>query len=605
MFIKSITIEGFHNVQKATYTLDKLNYIHGPNGAGKTTVLNAIQLALFGFIPGSAKNTKEAIFRHSNGKILGVTLNIDDDGKEKKISRLWSGIKSTITSSFESDLTEQEIKQLFGSLELPICNFNEFVGMTANKLKDWFIDFLPSTAKEIDWKTELTNVAPRNIDQVEIEKSIAKIESFGLSGVEQVRRANEYFKELKSYLKSETDRVNGAIQSLVGMDEDYTEDDIAEIDKKIAFTSQMLKKAIEYDAIAKANARIEEELASDRFKDLADSLDNDATYQQLLGELEEATNVFDELVAEHKEIRKKIEEANAEKIKLGALILDSTICPFLHRECADVAQAQTKIKSAFDDARATLDNLTEQSTDQQLKVYAAEDAKSTIESKLKMIQLAYVDRDGLKNRIAEYPEITEDGRDPEKWQADLDSLNNEKGNILASLRSQAMFADLTKMQAQLAINSEAAKEWEKLTGVNGLQTTCVSESPFIGLENIMNPIISDLLGEGTKVEFNLTTKANSFNFGINRGEGYIPFDLLSSGEKCLYTFALLISLIRSDKNAKLKLILIDDLLDHLDDTKISALFGTLKKIDDIQMIIAGVKTAGVDDSDKFTIEIGR
>ena len=52
MKIKSVYIDGLHTVHDKTYTFEDITYLHGRNGAGKSTILNAIQFALLGYIPG-------------------------------------------------------------------------------------------------------------------------------------------------------------------------------------------------------------------------------------------------------------------------------------------------------------------------------------------------------------------------------------------------------------------------------------------------------------------------------------------------------------------------------------------------------------------------
>ena len=64
--------------------------------------------------------------------------------------------------------------------------------------------------------------------------------------------------------------------------------------------------------------------------------------------------------------------------------------------------------------------------------------------------------------------------------------------------------------------------------------------------------------------------------------------MLSSGEKCLYTLALMICIVNNNKSP-LKLLLCDDMFDHLDSTAIENTFASLKNIKDVQFIFAGVK----------------
>jgi ATPase involved in DNA repair len=58
MKLSSIRIQGMHNVVDKTYKLNNMNYFVGPNGAGKSTIMQAIQLALLGYIPGTDKRNQ-------------------------------------------------------------------------------------------------------------------------------------------------------------------------------------------------------------------------------------------------------------------------------------------------------------------------------------------------------------------------------------------------------------------------------------------------------------------------------------------------------------------------------------------------------------------
>ena len=67
MKISSVTIEGMHKLgQPKKYTFNNLTYLYGPNGSGKSTVLEAIQLALLGYIPGMNKKN-DYYAKSSNG----------------------------------------------------------------------------------------------------------------------------------------------------------------------------------------------------------------------------------------------------------------------------------------------------------------------------------------------------------------------------------------------------------------------------------------------------------------------------------------------------------------------------------------------------------
>jgi hypothetical protein len=61
----------------------------------------------------------------------------------------------------------------------------------------------------------------------------------------------------------------------------------------------------------------------------------------------------------------------------------------------------------------------------------------------------------------------------------------------------------------------------------------------------------------------------------------------------------MISLVDNSKSP-LKIVMVDDLFDHLDDINAEKLFESLQKVNDIQMIFAGVKNVSGD----FVVEVG-
>ena len=66
----------------------------------------------------------------------------------------------------------------------------------------------------------------------------------------------------------------------------------------------------------------------------------------------------------------------------------------------------------------------------------------------------------------------------------------------------------------------------------------------------------------------------------------------------MYTLALMISLVDAS-NSQLKLVMVDDLLDHLDNINVDKLFKSLQTVSGIQMVFAGVKDVNGD----FVIEV--
>ena len=112
--------------------------------------------------------------------------------------------------------------------------------------------------------------------------------------------------------------------------------------------------------------------------------------------------------------------------------------------------------------------------------------------------------------------------------------------------------------------------------------------PFEDLAAEMSDYLTKMFGQPTKAQFGLLAKANSFSFGLIRDDSYIEFDYLSSGERCLFTLALILCIMNRSKSP-VRTIFIDDILDHLDESNSDYLFETLKTISGIQFIMAGVK----------------
>ena len=136
------------------------------------------------------------------------------------------------------------------------------------------------------------------------------------------------------------------------------------------------------------------------------------------------------------------------------------------------------------------------------------------------------------------------------------------------------------------------KAWVKLTDVNGLQAQG-DYNPFDVLSSSIDEVLSSVFKTDVKSTFYSDGKANSFSFGIQRNDTYVPYQMLSSGEKCLFLLSMFIGLLKYTKSP-LKVIMIDDLLDHLDDTNFDSALETIKQMKDIQFIFAGVKPSAVE-----------
>jgi len=70
----------------------------------------------------------------------------------------------------------------------------------------------------------------------------------------------------------------------------------------------------------------------------------------------------------------------------------------------------------------------------------------------------------------------------------------------------------------------------------------------------------------------------------------------------MYLLCLFTSLV-SCSSSRLKLILVDDMFDHLDDININRLLDSLYKVEDIQMIFAGVKAVTSEECSKHVVNV--
>lgn len=600
MKITSVRIQGMHNVGDKLYTFDEINYICGNNGVGKSTILQAIQLGLLGYIPGTKKK-KEDIFKHSNGKSMAVELLLSTDDPEDvvKISRQWMKTSKEIVAVVDIEPENFDISSALSDIELPVFNFTEFLGLTANKLKDWFIDFLPDSNMEINWEEELdtaiieskidVNKDTRNNAKAQILKRIHALSSDNtLDSSTLIRMLNSYVKDVISFQKSEISKSQSTIQSLTFY-EDVPNVDAEELRKDIAKYQQFYRDKVKYEEAREQQMQIHEQLKE--FAELCETFIEDPAYvdatqinQLVSAELQTLTETVMQLTTD-------IAEAKVECDQYATIINKGAICPFTNSVCTDIETAVDDAKEKYAAAKAHYDDLVilrDKKTDDR-KAKEFEVARNV--TTLRNIESAYNKRDQLKAMVKDLPELGAECA--ELSLEDISTKLAELNDIVVKLKANEEYNRVrdTIVSSKYVADDMLAiyKCWEKLTGVNGLQSSTSATQPFIDMKNDIDKFIHALFDDSTEAHFNIEGKANSFSFGIQRKSNYIPYELLSSGEKCLYTFALL-SAIVDRSSSSLKLIMIDDMFDHVDMDRFNKLFDTISDINssNIQMIFAGV-----------------
>lgn len=589
MKIKSVYIDGLHNAVNKTYEFGDIVYIFGHNGAGKSTILQAIQFALLGYIPGTNK-TKEAILRHSPKNNISVKVTLLDGDNEIDIQR-----NINKNGNFKTVVPETyDIDSIVRDLELPIFNFNEFVGQTANKLKEYFIkNILPTVDNVLDWEKILSDsIADCNFeDKDEILKyGMSLIPAIDNTGeiLNQVIQANAKFKEEQSFNKSEIQRLQNTIDSLIYYDDYVGPTNVDALNAELLSLGAIRDQMLRYESAKQSLEANKTKLDSltDRFA----TLGGDEGYRYLVDtSLPAMKDERDALIS-------NIEKCKAEYAQLkssydaDAKIIDSKgICPYTQKSCESLL-SQTEDLIANNELR-DLDILELQGTISKLNHSKDEydrNIKNT-EAGISEYDMLYGQINALKQSLSVLPDKPNTDKTLVEINAEIDRLTEDKSKLQANLRYNATIDDLTNMKYEAELQNTALAAWIKATDTNGLQTSLMKK-PFEDLADMMTEYIQQMYGNADlKAHFNVESKANSFSFGLILNEVYIPYDMLSSGEKCLYALALMICIVNNGKSP-LKLLLLDDAFDHLDSDAIESTFATLKNITGVQFIFAGVNS---------------
>lgn len=595
MQISKVLINGFHNVACKEYSFNNLTYITGPNGAGKSTILNAIVYALFGYIPGTSKNSNEALFKHSNSNTMSVTLTLDNGGEALTICRSLTKSGAKYISSFNIDPDVYTIEDIISDIELPVFNFSEFINMTANKLKDWFINFLPSSDFKTDWNTVLRDaIGYTNIlDDQLVPSTIEAINNFHLSGLDEIRKTNEYIKAAISFKKQEIQRLQSTTQSLVYYDDFDCATTQEELRAQISQYRTYKSLVTEYNKYVEHNNQI-----SARLSMLQDVPDTQVLRATIDAERANFTRISEEVL----KLNTLISTLKAEITSKSRVINGGGVCPYTSTQCSEISKLVSDYRNQVLQDTSKLNEYTRQLTQLNSELNVSTNKINTQEEQFRRVMKQQSEYESLKASYVELPDIS-GCPSIETIESTLDELQDKLVKLTANETYQNMIDKLSKEKNILSQSLEILKKWETLTGVNGMQTTS-GEDPFESFAKSIETYIPVVFSNGSKIYFNHQGKSNTFNFGLMRNNKYIPFDLLSSGEKCIFTVGLLIAVIKQS-SSKLKILVIDDLFDHLDTNNMDQSLRLLQNITDVQMIFAGVQELQYDYENVSTINVTR
>lgn len=604
MKIKSIRIIGMHKVKDQTYDFNDFNYLYGKNGAGKSTVLQAIQLAILGFIPGTDKN-KTAIFRHANSKFMQVTLTFDS---EATIMRSWDASGKDIKVEEKITPIGFNLSSMVSQIELPIFNFNEFINLSANKLKDWFINFLPDDAINIDIADELKPdlCAVGGFDANIMDNTMAKIYRFTSTGIlDTVRQFNAYCKDMISLYKKESERLQSTIQNLIhynevdtSIDEEQLRADIRQAEIELENVQGRIYKLKTISSITNKLSDIKDQVS-------AESVDKDATYLDISNKVEDLTDKIAQAEQGISTINGSIQVNQAELNRLTGILSGQGVCPYSKQLCDSIVEKLDPIRSEADTLLASITADKQKLNEVKANLLGYNQYLSELRQQRDQIASAYRQYEDLKHKLSELniEPIAESDLEAQELaiKDKIGTLRSTLEQVIANKEYDKRADQLTSDKYKADMYLDLYKRWEKTTSVNGLQNKIMVQ-PFDAFADKISEYLTRFFGIDTKASFNLGEKANSFSFGIIRDGSYIHYDLLSSGEKCLFMMAMLIA-ISEVSDASFKLIMVDDFLDHLDDDKINNCFSTLYSISSVQTILAGVQQCDDPEAKNYVINI--
>lgn len=626
MRIGSVTIEGLRGTRRRTYHFDQATYLHGPNGSGKSTVLNAVQLALLGYIPGTAKKPAD-IMAHANGPEIRVSVDlVQDDGNVITVTRSVKrkGVGATMSVNVNPDV---DLDKLLGDSKLPIFDWSEFTSMTSNKLKDWFIGFVPGMNDEVDWKSELEGCVDYNLtyNKFIVQEYTDKLSSIpSESAVDQVAQANKLLKSDRSYVKGVLDEKESTLAGLVHFDvSDVSDKESAERIVSEAYSKlddaltarnnanstlqELVQHKAEYDIEVSKYSSVtssvpSKEEAHDKECQLRYVCD---TADKLSTEWDKIENERVELSYKGSDLSDKIGQIESKITELSRVTNSDGTCPYTSSSCRTIADLKDKyleeLKSLKADRSKLINERSEvytsiklveaQQDERDEKIHTNNELQRSLQSWLK----SYRDQVELVKSLS-VPNPDDNVSDSKIAQAQ--SVLNEANSLVETctaelqkakdtLLNATMIESLTKDKYTFQERYDVLNSWVKLTDSNGLQST-LSSGGFEALETNLSKEVERVFGSGTKCKFNVTNKASSFSFGIVRNDTYIPYNLLSTGEKTLFAFALMLY-VAQNSGSDLKVVMMDDFFDHLDSDRFASLMDAVKSdLGDVQIVMAGV-----------------
>ena len=602
MKLKSIEIDGMHNASSKKYELSDVNYFYGKNGAGKSTILQAVQLAVLGYVPGNKKQNA-AIMKHGKGKMMSVSAVFDDNGNSVRVERSYMKKGNTVQSSLDTNPEEYPVESILGDIELPVCNFNEFLSMSSNVQKAWFLRMMPSAESRFNWSDEFQKSAENILDDDTMSEFLKE---FNLTEypttIEGCNQLNAVIKQKTSLLNALLKDVTGAINSSIMYDDITCSDYDEEIERHRQAAQADSVRVSEINSLInnyETRIRILEsyELAKDRMKEAEANLAEYREDKQFV--TDEDYERYKQLENEKEELQEDINNNTLEAARLKGIIDNPGVCPYLKTSCDDLISYVETSKKQYDALQNSINKANIRFAEiksKQNEISNLIDEQTEYIRKKEKAESAYQFAvDSVTSAESLLKTIDDNTSDIEQLKADLEVVEqswNQHNGMIAKLSANKKYEELiSSIEAKKYLYEQqiqCCKIWDKLTGPNGKPSE-LAIKPFEDFEKELTEYIHKVFPSTFSAKFNISDKANSFEFGVMNDDKFISFEALSSGEKCAYMICLL-SCIVEMSDAKWKCIILDDVFDHLDDERMEQVFSIINIFSkSIQFILASVK----------------
>lgn len=591
MNIKQVHVKNIHNLKDNIFDFNNITYVYGLNGSGKSTILSAIQFCFLGKFP-NTNATNAGILSHRNDtkKPIEVIVTLEDGKNFIEVKRIFDVKKNDLTINPPS----YTIEDIVGNSSMMIFDFNEFFNLTGNKKKDYILSILPSNEIDINLVDTLQSLDSYTINCEDIIKDLKLNGYEHIKNLDMFKEINKHLKEDQSAYKANEKSITSTIQSLIYYDDYDGPEDVGYLEKlhdeKYSEYEELIKQKTKNDIAAQNTQKI---------KDQIDSIDVQGTLQS--NEEYKVTKItLEKLLKEKGEIEGKVEYFSSEISKrnssknqyeriLQSISNSSGTCPILNETCDRLEQSVEKLEYELESCKVNLESLENflDSWTNELNDKNKEIVK--YESKISSLEKSFEQKEYLESQLEDNLKYIEpfDENKLEEIQEEIKSIEESIKQASANASYQTTLNRLHKEEISCKEQIEFLKDAIKITGENGIVSD-LSSKPFKDLEEEMSNVQKQLRLNLGDPNFVLEAKANSFDFGFIRSNKLIPFSLLSSGEKCVFSVLFLSSITRIS-TSKLDLVMIDDLFDHLDNDVFKTIIDNISQISDIQYIIAGVK----------------